>query len=39
LRVSTYFGNRINYRVQGALGDSDRPSVIRDALTGQTLRV
>jgi L-threonylcarbamoyladenylate synthase len=39
LRVSTYFGNRIHYRVQGSLGDSDRPSVIRDALTGQILRV
>ena len=38
LRVSAYFGSNLNFRVQGALGDSSRPSLIRDALTQTVIR-
>lgn len=38
LRVSTYFGPSVNFRVQGRLGGAQRPSVIRDALSDEMIR-
>jgi len=38
LRVRTYFGNQINFIVPGQLGNSMKPTEIRDALTGKLIR-
>ena len=37
-QVRAYFGKRLDDYVPGPLGEETRPSQIRDALTGQTLR-
>jgi len=38
LKVSTYFGRNVDFKVQGRLGGANRPSVIRDALSDATIR-
>ena len=37
-KVSNYFGYEIDFYVAGNLGESSRPSVIRDAVTGTIIR-
>lgn len=37
-RVQTYFGTGLDYIIPGKVGGLERPTEIRDALTGRTLR-
>jgi L-threonylcarbamoyladenylate synthase len=38
LRVRSYFGNRVDYILAGPLGGLEKPTPIRDAASGLTLR-
>jgi L-threonylcarbamoyladenylate synthase len=38
LRVRSSFGNRVDCVVSGPLGDLSKPTVIRDAVSGETVR-
>lgn len=38
LKVQCYFGDKVDYIVHGALGGSNKPTTIRDAVTNQQLR-
>lgn len=37
-QVRRYFGDQLDYLLPGAVGDSRRPSVIRDLASGRTIR-
>lgn len=39
LQVRRYFGDSLDYLLPGPLGGRQRPSEIRDAVTGRTLRI
>ena len=38
-QVQRYFGDRLAYRVPGAVGDAARPTTIRELASGRTIRV
>lgn len=38
LDVRRHFANQLDYILHGPLGDSDKPTVIKDALSGQIIR-